>query len=203
MDDSGRQRLCGAGVAELTETDRPERQSAPKLVLAGREQEPILVDLLDAYAHELSRFHSVGFGADGRFIYRELPTYWRDPGKHAFFVVMDGVPVGFVLIKQAPSAAEFKRVWDVAEFFIGAAYRRRGVGLAAAHTVWRQLKGNWQVRVLEANRAALAFWERATTEFLGNPPHSETFEKLGEPWRRFSFESLSGEAERRPQPPVH
>ena len=78
-------------------------------------------------------------------------------------------------------------VWDMAEFFIVRAHRRHGIGLTAAHQVWRQFSGPWQVRVMDTNRPALQFWQRAVDAFVGNTVASTSIERDGKTWAVFGF----------------
>jgi hypothetical protein len=45
----------------------------------GPEQELILANLLELYAHDFSEFHELELGSDGRFGYGGLPLYWSEP----------------------------------------------------------------------------------------------------------------------------
>jgi predicted acetyltransferase len=147
---------------------------------------PIVANLLQLYAHDFSEFHEVELGPDGRFDYAPLPLYWSDPDRHPFLVRMDGNLAGFVLVKNEG------RVWDMVEFFVARGYRRQGIGTAIAHDVFRRFAGPWEVRVMQANRSALPFWERAISEFTGRPIQSILFEKDGKSWKLFSFDSTPG-----------
>jgi Predicted acetyltransferase len=49
----------------------------------------------------------------------------------------------------------------MAEFFVMRKYRRGGVGGKAARAVFARFPGEWQVRQLAANGAAVAFWRAA------------------------------------------
>ena len=44
-----------------------------EVIPAGPEQEPILANLLELYAHDFSEFHNLDLGPDGRFGYPSLP----------------------------------------------------------------------------------------------------------------------------------
>jgi len=149
------------------------------------DQMPILANLLQLYAHDFSEFHDVELDAAGRFHYAPLSLYWSDPGRHPFLVKLHGKPAGFVLVKKESS------VWDMAEFFVVRGCRRRGLGTAIAHNVWRRFPGPWEVRVIETNHAALQFWERAISEFSGAPIKPTCLEKGGRLWQRFAFDSRS------------
>jgi predicted acetyltransferase len=155
---------------------------------AAAEQEPILANLLQLYAHDFSEFLDVPLQTDGRFgSYKNLSLYWREAGRHPFLVWVDGKLAGFVLVKRGSEVSGDKNVWDMAEFFVIRTYRRRGVGTQIAHDVWRRFPGAWEVRVMRANVSAQQFWERAISGFTGDEVRSARVEKDGEAWEVFSF----------------
>jgi predicted acetyltransferase len=162
--------------------------SAQIAVLAALpNQEPILANLFQLYAHDFSEFLDVHLQADGRFGgYKNLSLYWREAGRHPFLVWVDGKLGGFVLVKKGSEISGDKNVWDMAEFFVIRAYRRRGVGTQVAHEVWRRFPGQWEVRVMGANVSAQRFWERAISGFTGEGVRPVGVEKDGEGWKVFS-----------------
>jgi predicted acetyltransferase len=160
-----------------------------EIVPAAREQEPLLGNLLELYAHDFSQFLNLEIGEDGRFGYRSLPLYWSDPNRHPFIVRIDGKVAGLVLVKKGSEVSGNDAVWDMAEFFIVRGYRRRGIGTQAAHEVWRRFPGLWEVRVMQANVAAQHFWAAAISTFAGEAIHPVRIEKGGECWTVYSFES--------------
>jgi predicted acetyltransferase len=164
-------------------------QTQVELAAATLEQKPILANLLELYSHDFSEFWELTVGADGRFGYGGLDRYWTDADRHPFFILVDGKLAGFVFVKRGPDFFGNGTAWDMAEFFVLRAYRRRGIGMQIAHVVWRQFKGLWIVRVMQANAAAREFWKRATSAFAGEPVQSVRIEKDGEPWEFFRFES--------------
>ncbi len=159
------------------------------LLRAAPPDEPALADLLQLYAQEFSAFHPVQFGRDGRFVYRDLPNYWREPSKHPFLIEIGGETAGFVLVQQPRAASGDDVVWDIAECFVLNKFRRRGVGMDVAHRIWRRLPGMWQVRVLQENNAAIHFWDQAILRFTGKPAQWTAIDREGDRWRVFSLES--------------
>jgi predicted acetyltransferase len=107
------------------------------IIPAGPEQESILANLLELYAHDFSEFHDIRPGPDGRFGYRGLPLYWSEPDHYPFLVRMEGELAGLVLVKKGSAVSGNEVVWDMAEFFVLRGYRRRGIGTQIAHEVWR------------------------------------------------------------------
>ncbi|MGA8029370.1 MAG: GNAT family N-acetyltransferase [Bryobacteraceae bacterium] len=160
-----------------------------EVIPAAPDQELTLANLLQLYIHDFSEFHHLELEADGRFGYEHLPLYWLEPNRHPFLLKINGELAGLVFVKKASAVSSEGTVWEVAEFFIVHGYRRRGIGTAVAHEVWRRFPGLWQVRVMESNHAAHQFWERAISAFAGEAIHSVRVEKDGERWRVFSFES--------------
>ncbi len=157
---------------------------------AAAGDEPVLANLLELYSHDMSEAVDVRLRPDGRFGYPELPLYWREDGRIPFLVRVDGHLAGFALVSKGSRVSGDPEVWDTTEFFIARRYRRRGIGVAVACEIWRRLPGDWEVRVLESNRPAPAFWATAVGAFTGagderGIPH----ERHGKPWRIFAFAS--------------
>lgn len=167
----------------------PQPSTAVEVIPATREQEPILANLLELYIHDFSELLDAKLGPDGRFGYPRLRLYWSEPGRHPMLVKAAGRWAGFALVKRGSEISGDPDVWDMAEFFVLRGYRRQGVGTQIAQDVWRQFPGRWQVRVMQSNIAAQLFWERAIASLIGAVIRPAVFEKDGECWRYFSFES--------------
>jgi predicted acetyltransferase len=161
-----------------------------ELLLVPIEQKATLANLLELYAHDFSEFHSIELGADGRFHYPHLEAYWRDPERFPFLATVDQQLAGFVLVQRGSQISGDKSVWDIAEFFVMQSYRRRGIGAVMAHNVWTRFPGQWEVRVMRANQAAVSFWQAAIERFVGKPVHPVGVERGVVVWNVFSFVSL-------------
>src|SRR5271163_2157156 len=129
-----------------------------EVLAATREQEPVMANLLELYAHDFSELRRLNLGEDGRFGYEALSLYWTEPGRYPFLIRVDGSLAGLVLVKRGPGISKAEVVWDMAEFFVVRGCRRRGVGTQAALEVWRRFPGVWEVRVMQKNDAARLFW---------------------------------------------
>ena len=160
-----------------------------EIISAAPEQEPVLRNLLQLYAHDFSGFYDVELQADGRFVYKDLPLYWRDPSRYPFLVKVDHKLAGFVLMKRGSEVSGNPNVWDMVEFFVARGYRRRGIGTEIAKQIWRRYPGLWELRVLRLNHAARRFWTRAIKTFAGIVVKPVSFQKDGDDWLLFSFES--------------
>ena len=160
-----------------------------EVIAARLEQQPVLANLFQLYAQDFMDFYDLALDSDGRFSYKNLALYWRDPHRHPFLLRIDGRLAGFVLVKRGSEVSGNAAAWDVAEFFVLRSFRRRGFGTKVAHQVWKRFPGTWEVRVLEANVSALHFWEHAIATFTGKPANTIHVAHDGEHWKLFSFES--------------
>jgi predicted acetyltransferase len=160
-----------------------------EIIPALQEQEPILANLLELYAHDFSEFLDLKLGADGRFGYEQLPLYWKEPGRYPFLIMVNGHLAGFVFVHKGSQISADGNIWDMTEFFIVRGYRRLGIGIKTAHEIWKQFPGKWEVRVIDRNQKAKEFWGRAIGKFLGKTINPTPFLKNGEGWHLFSFES--------------
>jgi predicted acetyltransferase len=160
-----------------------------EVVPASPEQGPILANMLELYAHDFSEFVDLKLGADGRFGYERLSSYWDEPGRHPFIIRADGHLAGFAFVRRGSEISGDADVWDMAEFFVVRGFRMRGLGTMAAREIFGKFPGRWEVRVIDRNRKAKEFWRRAIAEFVGEAVEPTTFDKGGEGRHVFSFES--------------
>jgi predicted acetyltransferase len=165
--------------------------SGVEVVAAPPEQEPVLANLLELYAYDLSAFFYIELGPDGRFGYPALPLYWKQESRFPFLVRVEGRLAGLVLVSRGSRIGWDPEVWDMAEFFVLRRYRKQGIGAAVAREVWRRFPGTWEVRVLERNAPALAFWAAAIRNFTGSPAEPAAVEIQGKRWQVFRFEASS------------
>ncbi len=169
--------------------NRADSSANIEVTPARRDQEAILANLLELYAHDFSEFHDVAVGPDGRFGYKSLPLYWSEGERHPFLVFAEGRLAGFALVKRGSEFSGDDAVWDMAEFFVLRGYRRRGVGTHVAHHVWKSLPGRWEVRVMESNVAGHDFWARAIAKFTGTEARAVPVQKDEKSWKVYSFEA--------------
>ncbi|MBN1663194.1 MAG: GNAT family N-acetyltransferase [Deltaproteobacteria bacterium] len=154
---------------------------------ASSEQQPVLANLLELYAHDFSEFMDLDLGADGRFGYDYLHLYWTETGRYPFLINVRGNLAGFALVRRGSSVSGAEQVMDMTEFFVARGFRRLGVGTKAAGHIFRIFPGLWQVRVRERNRPARAFWAQAVEDFTGKPASPANMQLNGELWQVFSF----------------
>ena len=160
-----------------------------EVIAASPAQAPILANLLELYIYDFSEFIDITLGDDGRFGYPQLPLYWQEPQRHPFLIRVEGQWAGFALVRRGSQLSGDEQVYDVAEFFILRSARRRGIGRQAAHAIWQRFPGAWEVRVINRNQQAQSFWRRAISEFIGTAVDPTPFEKNGEGWQVYAFDT--------------
>ena len=159
-----------------------------EIIPALKEQEPILANLIELYAHDFSEFVDLKLGEDGRFGYKRLPLYWKESDRYPFLIRVNGDLAGFVFVHRGSEISADKEIWDMAEFFVVRGHRGLGIGTKAASEIWKKFPGTWEVRVIDRNQKAKEFWEHAIGDFIGKTIDSIPFSKDGECWHVFSFE---------------
>ena len=139
---------------------------------------PLLENLFELYAHDMSEAFEIEIGENGRYGYEQLPLYWSEPEtRFPFLIRVDGRIAGFVLVMRVGDH------WDVAEFFVLRRHRRNGVGREAAFQVWSRFGRPWSVRVLARNAGALQFWSTTIGEYANDA--ATIVDRDG--WRTFTF----------------
>lgn len=167
--------------------DRENTDLKIEVTAASLEQEPVLANLLELYLHDFSDFHDLEIGPDGRFGNQYLDLYWTDPRRFPFLIYVNLKLAGFVLVQSISQSDAAK--WDVAEFFVMRGFRRRATGTRAALDVFARFPGPWQVRVMQSNAPACAFWSRAVHAFAGDAVRLDYATAHGKEWNVFSFHS--------------
>jgi predicted acetyltransferase len=156
-----------------------------QLIQAGPEHQPVLANLLELYIHDFSEIVPNDVGDDGRFGYGNLSLYMSDPQRLAFLAQVDGKWAGFALVQRG----SVNQPCDMTEFFVLRRYRRQGVGIELAASIWRRHPGPWQIRVRANNTAARAFWATGIEKFTGQAAPSIHAEIDGVAWHVYSFDS--------------
>jgi predicted acetyltransferase len=138
------------------------------LEVAAIHTAPVLTRLLELYLHDMSEIFPIEIRRDGRFGYDKLSLYWSEPGTHFPDFIRSGAQIaGFTLTTRGSPATADPQDLDLAEFFVLRSYRRAGIGRRAAFLLWNHLAGHWVVRVAEANRLGLLFWEATIRDYTG------------------------------------
>ena len=138
-----------------------------EIIPAEERHKPVLRQLIELYDYDFSEFTGEDVNEHGYYNYPYLDRYWTEDERYPFFVRVDGSYAGFVLVGKFCRLTEDKGAHSITEFFVMRKYRRMGVGGFAARHVFGLFKGEWEVRVLHANKPALPFWHKTINEYTG------------------------------------
>lgn len=148
------------------------------------EAKPLAWRLLQFYLHDLSRFDGTSPGPGGEFAYEYFDHYWDAAlagieAREPYFIRVDGEVAGLALLRHLLNGR-----WQVAEFFVLRAFRRRGAGLAAAVALFALHPGPWEVAIHPRNEPARRFWQQAIA--AADATAWDTPEGLRITWHRFT-----------------
>ena len=115
---------------------------------------PTIANLIQLYLYDMTDEGPFPVGTDGRFAYDFLDRFWQ----HPYLLHCDGELAGFALVIEQCPITGLDPCLFMAEFFILRAYRRHGLGTAAASGILQLHPGRWHVGVIEHNARAAAFW---------------------------------------------
>ena len=134
----------------------------------ARRDAAVLGNLFELYLHDMSETFPLELGADGRFGYERLPSYFAEPERRfPLWIRRDGGLAGFALAMRGSPATDDPTHLDVAEFFVLRRHRRTGVGREAAFALFDRLRGHWVVRVSMGNQRGSGFWPAVVAEYTG------------------------------------
>jgi predicted acetyltransferase len=166
-----------------------------ELAMATEADRERLENLLELYIHDFSEILGYGPRENGRFGYDGLDAYWKEAGRFPFLIRAAAQLAGFALVARGSQISGDATVFDLAEFFVVRGLRRRGVGLAAGARLFASFAGTWEVRVMEQNAGAWAFWEHAVSSFTNGRFEVCTWRSpRGRDFRVFRFVSPAASA---------
>jgi predicted acetyltransferase len=138
-----------------------------QLVPVELERKSVLRRLLELYAYDFSEYDDADVNEQGLYGYKYLDHYWTDPGRHPFFIVVDGRLAGLVLVYNSRFVVKEPGAKSIAEFFVMRKYRRKGVGRAAATQAFATFPGKWEVLQYGGNAPSYQFWEKVIGAYTG------------------------------------
>jgi predicted acetyltransferase len=160
------------------------QSSTVSIVKAGREDKPVVANLVQLYLYDMTNDLPFPIGRDGRFEYDFLDRFWQHP-----YLVFEGEELaGFALVINGSPVTNTPHCWFMAEFFVLKAYRNRGVGRAVVERILRLHAGKWQIGVIERNKDANAFWARSLEPYR---PTQSTHQFDGENWLIREFKAIA------------
>jgi len=154
---------------------------------------PVLANLLELYLHDFTDVTPFEGTRDvdesGRFGYKYLDHYWKDPARHPFIIKADGKIAGFVFVNLSHEEGEEPNTHGISEFLIIRKYRHKGVGEQAAQRIFDMFPGKWRIGQLQGNSPAQQFWKNVIgsytqgnfKESVGDKGPYQTFDNSGLP----------------------
>jgi predicted acetyltransferase len=161
----------------------------------GRDENPVLSNLFELYAHDFSEFVPLDLKANGRFDIRISEHWWTRDDHFPFFLRWGGKLSGFALVRRGSRITGEREVMDMAEFFVVRGARGKGVGTSAAHALFAAFPGVWEIRVRPANVPAAKFWSRAVEAWAGRTVAGARASSEGVLWDVLRVDTASSGAE--------
>ena len=136
-----------------------------ELVEVKESEKSVLRQLLELYAYDFSEFDDADTNEYGYFGYRYLDHYWTEDARHPFFIRVNGILAGFVLISDYAYILSSGEAKSVTEFFVMRKYRRKGIGKSVAFQVFDKFPGKWEIIQHGENEPSKIFWEEVIREY--------------------------------------
>ncbi|MHB1000897.1 MAG: GNAT family N-acetyltransferase [Armatimonadota bacterium] len=133
-----------------------------QLVRIPYDEKSVLRNMMELYQYDFSEYEQNDLNSHGLFDYKYLDHYWKEEGRHPFFINVDGKHAGFALVRDSTNTGDEN---ELAEFFIMRKYRRSGVGRIAAHRVFSFIPGKWHVCQTATNPPSHKFWRKVINEY--------------------------------------
>lgn len=121
----------------------------------------VIENLLQFYLYDYSDTNKKDINKWGTFEYEYLDTYFEDDlNRMLFFIKLNNIIVGFVMINDFSVLDDGKKVKSISEFFVMKKYRRIGIGSATVREIFKKYPGRWEIRVDKNNKVGLKFWRK-------------------------------------------
>ncbi|MBU2899327.1 GNAT family N-acetyltransferase [Vibrio hepatarius] len=135
-------------------------------------QQSVLENLFSYYVYDMTEFMGWSIPENGQFIFDKntLTSYWNQEDHIPYFIYIENEIAGFALLRRYPQC---KNTWDIEQFFILRKFKGQGVGKQVFHKLTSKYRGQWQIRVLKQNTAAMMFWIAAVESVVRKKYHME------------------------------
>lgn len=134
---------------------------------ATYEDETTFRNLGQFYIYEYTAFMGWDVTYAGRFNEDDFDGIFSEDERKPFLFFVDGKLAGFAIIDllEKSHITGAPNVIEMAEFFILAAYQRKGYGEQAAIRLFELFKGDWEVFQLQKNARAQTFWRKVIGKY--------------------------------------
>ncbi len=121
---------------------------------------PTLRRLMEFYLYDFSEFSDVPMDDDGVLGHPEWVEEQLGPAHETYLIYADEHIAGFAIVTRGSSLTQDPTITDLTQFFIVRGWRRRSIGASAAMQIFDLYPGTWEVRVIDPNTNARAFWTK-------------------------------------------
>lgn len=150
-----------------------------QLEKVAQQQKEALVQLLELYSFDFTRFVDADVSEDGRYHYPlDQLGYFKNSERLAYFIRVESKLAGFALIRNENGS------YHLNEFFVLYKYRQKGIGKIAAYQLFDMHPGQWIINQSDSNYPAHEFWEKVILEYSHN--NVETLHEGGRTIMSFS-----------------
>lgn len=129
----------------------------------SRADRTLIRRMMELYLHDFSEFDGSDLDEHGLFSYGDLDYFYFEPTHTAFIITVNEKLAGFVLIDNEVCINGNER--SLTECFVLRKYRKQGVAKQVATEVFNRFPARWEVRVIQANLPAQAFWRKVIAEY--------------------------------------
>lgn len=120
------------------------------------DQKELLRKMLKVYEQELT-------GEDDPGDYKYLDSYWEKENRKPYFIKVNKTISGFALVNRHTLIQ--KEGYNLAEFYIRKEFRNQGIGKKAAYKLFDMFPGKWEIREMNSNPKAQAFWNKVIAAY--------------------------------------
>lgn len=135
-----------------------------KLVSIAKEDRDLFWNINQKYLYEMTNYYNDPMDENGNYHYGHFDEYFIDENRKAFFIYDETVLVGFLMLNNY-SYFNFDVDYVLAEFTIFPYFRRNKYASEAINILFKNFKGNWEIKYNINNTPALNLWEKVTEKY--------------------------------------
>lgn len=129
------------------------------------EEYTLLDRLVQFYLYDISVCAGADLDSAGVFADPALESFWATNGHTALLLRLGLTIVGFAFVGNSSQVQTAFGGHCCDALFVLRRYRRRGLGQAAAHTIFTDFPGEWEIAAPANNPPAQSFWRAVIDRF--------------------------------------
>lgn len=138
---------------------------------AAPEEHPLLERLVQLYLYDTSVCEEADMDQAGMYTGPNLAAYWHAAEHVAFLFRLGCTPVGFALVGNRSRFHSPYAGHTLDALFVLRRYRRQRFGQTAAHTIFTQFPGEWEIVAPAINPPAQSFWRAVVDRYTDGRYH--------------------------------